>query len=163
MQEFRNDITYNQLMHFKAIFEAGNISKASKQLGISPASVSFSLKTLEKQFGQTLFTRTTRAITPTEFGQELYKRTHFSIEELSAAVEAMCDSNNTPSGPLSLNMASSIYQWFLKDALSDFQKIFPKIQLDITLSDTLDSRTENQIDVGFRYGERVEESLSTLR
>lgn len=159
MREFRNEITYNQLITFKAIFEAGNISKASKHLGISSASVSYSLKTLEKQIGQALFTRTTRSIMPTEVGKQLYEHTHFAIDELFAAVDVICDLNNTPSGTLSLNLASSIYQWFLKDVLSDFQRTYPQIQLDITLSDTLDSRIENQIDIGFRYGERVEESL----
>ena len=159
MREFRNDITYNQLITFKAIFEAGNISRASKQLKISPASVSSSLKSLERQIGQTLFVRTTRSMSPTEVGTQLYNSTRYAIGELFAAVDVVCDANNTPSGKLSLNMASTIYQWFLKEALAEFQHTYPKVQLDLTLSDTLDSRVEHQIDVGFRYGERVDESL----
>ena len=159
MREFRNDITYNQLITFKAIFEAGSISRASKQLNISSASVSSSLKSLESQIGQSLFTRTTRSMSPTEIGTQLYNSTHFVIDELFTAVDVVCDANNIPSGKLSINMAGSIFQWFLKEALADFQRAYPKVQLDLTLSDTLDSRVENQIDIGFRYGERVEESL----
>ena len=159
MREFKNDISYNQLITFRAIFEARSISQASKLLAVSPATVSHSLKMLEKQIGQVLFLRTTRSITATELACELYSKIHFAIDDLSLAVDRACEANNTPSGTLSLNMAHSIYQWFLKQALADFQHQHPQIQLDLTLSDTLDSRVEKQIDVGFRYGDRVEESL----
>lgn len=159
MPEFHNHITYNQLLTFKAIFEAGNISKAAKKLGISTASVSYSLKSLEKSLQQTLFLRTTRAINPTDVGTQLYERIHFSMDDLSAAVSRVCDLNNTPSGTLSLNMTRSIYQFMLKDMLRDFQHAFPSIQLEITLSETLDHYVKDAIDVGFRFGETVDEGL----
>ncbi|MBO9491632.1 LysR family transcriptional regulator [Endozoicomonas sp. G2_1] len=161
MREFVNGVTYNQLITFKAIVEAGNISKASKHLGISSASVSSSLKTLEQQLGQTLFTRTTRAIKLTDIGNQLYCSTHFAIDELAKSVEVVYDLNNSPCGTLSLNIATTIYHWFVKDLLVNFQRTYPAIQLDITLSDTLDQHVEQQFDIGFRYGERVEESMIT--
>ncbi|WP_133405567.1 LysR family transcriptional regulator [Parashewanella tropica] len=163
MSEFKNDITYNQLSTFKTIVEAGNISKAAKLIGVSSASVSYSLKSLEKQIGQVLFNRTTRAITLTDIGRQLYDNTQFSIEELNKSVEVICNLNEKPSGILSLNMANTIYQWFLKDRLIDFQKAFPLIQLDLTLSDTLDNRVEKQFDIGFRYGKRVDDTLVARR
>lgn len=159
MSEFRNQITYNQLITFKAIFESGNISRAAKLLEVSPASVSSSLKILEKQIGQVLFNRSTRAITATDIGNQLYANTQIAINDLTSAVDAICDLNEQPCGKLSINLAHSIYHWFVRKRLIEFRRVYPQVELELTLSDTLDSRIEQQFDIGFRYGERVEESL----
>ena len=159
MREFRNDITYNQLITFQAIFEAGSISHAAKQLSITPATVSASLKLLEQQLGQVLFARTTRSITPTECARQLYESTRFKIRELATAVDRACEVDNEPSGRLSVNMAVSMYHWFYKDMLIAFQRAYPKVVMELTLSDTLDDTIEQDIDVGFRYGQRVDERL----
>ena len=159
MNEFNNDITYPQLINFHAIYEAGNISKAAKRLSVSSASVSQSLKLLEKQINEPLFVRTTRAIKPTELGVQLYESTHGAIGELSLAVEHVCERHNVPKGTLSLNMAKNIYDQFLKDVLWQFQRDYPSIELDITLSDTMDQRVEKSIDIGFRFGETLADNM----
>lgn len=159
MREFRQGITYKQLITFKAIYEAGNISKAAKKLGISAASVSHTLKTLEKQVQTPLFTRTTRLIQATEVGAQLYESSRFAMGDLTAAVERVCDQGTRPTGKLSLNMAKNIYDVFLKPILIDFQRAYPKIQLEITLSDALDHHVEKSIDIGFRFGQTVNENM----
>lgn len=163
MKEFKNDITYNQIATFKAIFEEGNISRAAKLLNISPASVSFSLKVLEKSVGEPLFSRTTRAIAPTEVGKRFYELVHSGIDDLRNAVELICDHNKTPSGGLSLNMARDIYDVVVKDLIMDFQQQFPAIQLEITLSDSFDSQVEHHFDIGFRFGETVSDTMIAKR
>ena len=159
MREFSEGITYTQIATFKAIYEAGNISKAAKLLGVSAASVSHSLKLLEARIKEPLFARTTRAIKPTETGTQLYQSVRFAIDELATAVEVISDQNKSPRGRLSLNMAKNIYDVFLKDILRDFRKEFPTIQLEISLSDFMDQRIESAIDIGFRFGETVHENL----
>lgn len=159
MRELSNSITYTQILTFKAIYEAGNISRAAKKLNISPASVSHSLKTLERQIEEPLFIRTTRAIKPTETGVQLYESSRSAIEELSSAVATVCEKNQPPRGKLTLNMAKNIYDVFLKDILRDFRREYPGIQLEITLSDTMDQYVEKTIDIGFRFGETVNETM----
>ena len=159
MREFQNGITYTQIITFRAVYEAGNITRAAKKLGISAASVSYSLKSLETQIREPLFTRTTRAIKPTRLGAQLYESSRLAIDDLSAAVEIVCEQNNTPVGTLSLNMAKNIYDVFLKEMLRDFSLAYPSIQLEITLSDFMDQHTEQSIDIGFRFGETVSESM----
>lgn len=159
MREFRNGVTYTQLITFKAIVEAGSISGAAKALSISAASVSFSLKSLETLLGHRLFTRSTRKIILTDAGEQLYQSTEFAIAELTSSVELLCDLDAEPSGKLFLNMALNIYQVFLKPVLQEFQQAYPNIQLDITLSDSMDKNTEHKIDIGFRFGETVNELM----
>lgn len=159
MREFRQNISYNQLITFKAIVETGNISKAAQHLEISTPSVSYALKALEKQIGQALFIRTTRAITPTDIGLQLYDRIHYAIDELTGAVNYICELNDKPTGTLNINMTRATYIYCLKAHIIAFQRAYPDIQLELTLSETLDSRITDKIDVGFRYGETVDEDL----
>lgn len=159
MSEFINGITYSQLTTFKSIFEAGNIAKASRTLGVSAASVSQSLKLLEKQIQEPLFIRSTRRFKPTELGEQLYDSSRFAMEDLSLAVERICEKHSMPTGTLKLNMAKDIYDVFLKDVLQEFQQLNPLIELDITLSDFMDERVEKSIDIGFRFGETVKDNL----
>lgn len=159
MREFRQGISYNQLITFKAIVETGNISKAAQHLDISTPSVSYALKALEKQIGQALFIRTTRAITLTDIGLQLYERIQYAIDELTGAVNYICDLNDKPTGTLNINMTRVTYLYCLKEHIIAFQRAYPDIQLELTLSETLDNRIVDKIDVGFRYGETVDEDL----
>lgn len=159
MREFTKGITYTQLITFKAIYEAGNISKAAKHLALSSATVSHSLKLLEQQITQPLFTRTTRAFKPTELGTHMYQSIKGKVEDLTLAVERVCLQNDVPNGKLTLNMAKNIYDVFLKEILGDFQCAFPSIELEVTLSDFMDDRVEQSIDIGFRFGETVSDTM----
>ncbi|MBO9489091.1 LysR family transcriptional regulator [Endozoicomonas sp. G2_1] len=159
MREFERGITYTQLITFKTIYEAGNISKAARQLGISSASVSHALKLLEKQIQQPLFIRTTRQFEPTGLALELYQSSQSAIEELSLAVERVCQQNDLPRGKLQLNMAKNIYDVFLKETLLEFQQAYPTIDLEVSLSDSMDDRIAQSFDIGFRFGETVSETL----
>ncbi|WP_299975649.1 LysR family transcriptional regulator [uncultured Pseudoteredinibacter sp.] len=159
MADFINGITYTQLLSFRAIFEAGNISKAAKKLGVSAASVSHSLKSLEKQLSAPLFLRTTRTIRATELGVRLYDGSCAAMDQLNTTVEQACENQCAPSGRLSLNMAKNIYDVYLKDILREFQANYPSIQLDINLSDSLDQHIDNNFDIGFRFDNTVNENM----
>lgn len=121
--------------------------------------MSYSLKSLESLIGQPLFIRSTRVIKLTETGKQLYESTYYAIENLSSAIELILESNKTPSGKLVINMAQDIYRVFLKEILCDFQREYPNIQLELTMSDTLDQHIVENIDVGFRYGETLNENM----
>ncbi|MCG7532659.1 LysR family transcriptional regulator [Psychrobium sp. MM17-31] len=159
MREFYNGVTYNQLITFKAIVESGNISRAAKVLGISSASVSYSLKSLEQQIKHPLFIRSTRVMELTEAGNNLYESTQFHIDALHTAVENVADLNKTPSGKLVINIARDIYQAFLRDVLRQFQMEYPDIELELTVTDTMDNYIEEHVDIGFRFGETVNDNL----
>lgn len=56
---------------FLLIVEKGGLSAAGREVGLSPASVSERLATLETYYGATLLNRTTRAISLTDEGKLL--------------------------------------------------------------------------------------------
>ncbi len=68
---------------FVKIADAGNLSAAGRQLGLSLTSVSRQLMALEEVLGSTLVERTTRHLSLTESGQLYYERAKQILEEVA--------------------------------------------------------------------------------
>ncbi len=67
-------MTIKQLSYFIAVYQKQSFTKASEHLHISQQAISTSIIDLEKELGYNLFTRKSNKITPTVYGQYLYKR-----------------------------------------------------------------------------------------
>lgn len=67
---------------FKAVYQNGNLTRAAEELLISQPNVSIQLASLESYIGHKLFERTSRRITPTEYGKLLYSQIVGAIESL---------------------------------------------------------------------------------
>ena len=70
---------------FYVVANAGNITKASKELCISQPAVTKQIKQLEDQLGGELFIRTKRGVVLTEEGKEFYKYIKHAIEYINNA------------------------------------------------------------------------------
>ncbi|MBU3821962.1 LysR family transcriptional regulator [Flavobacteriaceae bacterium XHP0103] len=67
---------------FSAIYECNNITEASKKLNMTQPGVSKHLSALESHIGKKLFERTTRKLTPTEYGKFLYSQINTPLQQL---------------------------------------------------------------------------------
>ena len=67
---------------FSTIYECKNITEASKKLNMTQPGVSKHLASLEHHIGKKLFDRTTRKLTPTEYGTFLYSQVANPLKEL---------------------------------------------------------------------------------
>lgn len=75
-------INLEWLRTFQAIFECNKITEASERLHMTQPGVSKHLSALEGHIGKKLFERTTRRLTPTEYGRFLYAQIKNPLEEL---------------------------------------------------------------------------------
>ncbi|WP_084549591.1 LysR family transcriptional regulator [Aquimarina spongiae] len=67
---------------FSAIYECKKITEASKKLNMTQPGVSKHLAALENHIGKKLFERTTRKLTPTEYGKFYYSQIKTPLQEL---------------------------------------------------------------------------------
>lgn len=148
--------TYNQLSIFHAIVQEGSINGAARKLLIAAPSVSQALKTLEKNIGQTLFYRTTRSLELTESGSLLFERTFALSQKLNLALESIKELNESPSGKISLSLPRFVMQHYFKPIYGEFCRLYPDIELEISVDDATVDIIKEGIDFSIRFGSKLE-------
>src|SRR5688572_11931191 len=144
----------NDLLLFKTIADAAGVSAAAKQLGLPKSSVSRGLARLEQDLGVTLVHRTTRRLSLSTAGFELYGKVAPLIAELERSVVALPESAATPSGRLRITAAPDFAAIVLADILAGFAQRYPQIELDVHLSSQFVDIVAEQIDVALRISAR---------
>src|ERR1700735_1196604 len=86
---------------FVKIADAGNLSAAGRQLGLSLTSVSRQLMALEEALGTALVERSTRHLSLTEAGLLYYERAKQILEEVDEAESGLHAQKGVASGRLS--------------------------------------------------------------
>ncbi|WP_455228401.1 LysR family transcriptional regulator [Kingella denitrificans] len=150
---------YGQLNVFQTIAQEGSISAAARKLEIAVPSASQALKLLEQKIGVPLFHRTTRNIQLTDAGRQLLERTEQAMATLHQAFEEVRNFGEQVSGTVRITMARVMYQLVLRPHLAEFHQRYPQIQLEISLNDGLSHLIEDGIDLGIRFGNRLDEGM----
>lgn len=138
---------------FARVVNAGSLSSAARELGLSPAVVSRRLSALEQRLGVRLINRTTRSLHLTDEGATYYEtcaRLLAEIEEADAAVSA---GRADPQGPLKVAMPASFGHRHIAPLIPQFAKRYPNVQLALSLSD----RSVNLIEEGYDLAIRIED------
>lgn len=135
---------------FYAVANAGNISKAAKQLYISQPAISKSIQKLEESLGTQLFTRSSRGVVLTPEGELLYSHVKSAFETLNQGEEKLRRSIQLGIGHLSIGVSSTLCKYLLLPYLKDFIKQYPHINISITCQSThhtLRLLEEEKIDI----------------
>lgn len=77
------------LRTFLATADAGSLSRAARQLGLSQPSLTAQIQRLERHLSAALFTRHGRGVSLTDAGQALYPRARRLLEEVRATEQAV--------------------------------------------------------------------------
>lgn len=160
------DISFEQLKSmvvFAQVIEQGSFSAAAKHLGLSRAVVSYHLKKLESQLQIKLLNRTTRTINLTEAGQAYYQRCRVIAEQASAANQHIENIKSEAVGRLKISCPVNVGLTTIVPALSEFKKRYPKIELDLNLTDEVVNIMKDGIDVAIRGAPLADSGLQATR
>lgn len=143
-------IDANDLILLVKIMEAGNLSKAAKQMKTSRANISFKLNKLEQSIGQQLFRRNTRNLEATETALQLYQYGKNIKEELLAAKETLISFQQGIQGKIRLSVPTGFGAFVMSDLLIEFKKTYPHIILDVTFDNKINNLLDKGIDIAIR-------------
>ncbi|WP_455818045.1 LysR substrate-binding domain-containing protein [Pseudomonas cerasi] len=149
----------NTLDVFVAVAEAKNFRIAAERLGVTRPAISQALRRLEDRLGISLVRRTTRSISLTEAGQRFYASVAPAISELNHAVADITALSGPPRGQLRLAVSSIAERFISGDLLAGFMALYPKIELDITITDDEFDIVAQQYDAGVRLGEVIAQDM----
>src|ERR1700679_3633100 len=138
---------------FVKIADAGNLSAAGRQLGLSLTSVSRQLMALEEALGTTLVERTTRHLSLTESGRLYYERAKQILEEAAEMESGLTMQTGVASGRLHVSPPSLLGRLRLAPMLPAFLAEQTRVSVDLLLVDRPVRLAEEGIDVALRRSE----------
>lgn len=144
---------------FAAIVRAGGFRTAAARRGVSASALSEALRRLESRLGIRLVNRTTRAVTLTDAGSQLYERLVPALGEVSAALDAVNAFRDSPVGTLRLNVPTIVAKVILPPLVSRFLHEHPGVIVEVTAEDTFVDVLAAGFDAGVRYDERLERDM----
>lgn len=116
---------------------------------------------LKDDLGAQLFTRTTRQINITDYGQEFYERCVTILADLEDAEAELRRGTAVPRGRLRVVLPFSFGRVTLMPELPRFFETYPDIQLEIDFSDEGVDMVARGYDVAVRTGNISDSRLST--
>ncbi|MGB0866852.1 MAG: LysR family transcriptional regulator [Granulosicoccaceae bacterium] len=142
---------------FAAVVESGSFAAAARRLGSSRSRVSEQVAQLEAVLDVRLLQRSTRQLSLTTEGQQIYSQACV-LPSILESVEALVSSPE-PQGRVSLTINHDIAHKHLLPHLQTFSRRFPGIQLELVLDDTTLDLIHERIDLGIRVGIPSDDSL----
>ena len=138
------------LRAFEAAARHMSFAKAAEELHVTPAALSFQIKSLEDHLGQPVFRRLNRAIELTEVGRTLFPGAQEGFDRLKIAWRAAL--RVTDSSTLTVTAGPAFTAKWLAPRLFHFAQAHPEIELRFSASLKLVDFIRDEIDVAIRFG-----------
>ena len=133
-----------------ATVESGSFAAAARKLNTSRSRVSEQISVLEHDLGIRLLQRSTRKLTLTEEGTQIFNEAK-QLPTLLNNVEAIATPAE-PSGRVSLTLNYDIGEKFILPIIAEFKQHYPKVQLDLIFNDAKMDLIAENIDLAIRIG-----------
>lgn len=144
--------TLQGLVAFTAAARTESFAGAARELGLSPSAVAKDIARLERQLGVRLFLRTTRKVTLTGEGRDLFERSMRVLEEFAALEDAALGARSTPSGTLRLSVPLTYGRAVVVPALASLRRRHPALEFDVRFSDAFSDLLTERLDAAIRIG-----------
>jgi DNA-binding transcriptional LysR family regulator len=134
------------------VVEKGSLTAAAQHCAMSTTMVGNHLRALERRLGVSLLQRTTRRQRLTEFGAQYYQRCVEVLGLVDAAERLAEQAQAEPSGRLRITAPLTFGVERLAPALAEYNLRYPKVRLDVVLSNQRLDLLENGFDLAIRLG-----------
>lgn len=148
---------------FAAVVEAGSIAGGARSRGLSAPMASKRLQRLEARLGARLVQRTTRRLTLTAVGERLHGDLVTILAAATAAEARVTGQAGMVTGTLRIAAPTSFARLHLAPGLHDFAAAYPRVALDVRLSDGFTDLLAERIDVAIRIAADVPAGLERRR
>lgn len=153
---------FDELFWLVRVAEAGTLTAAAEQHGVTIAAVSKRIRALEERLGVRLLNRNTRHLSLTEGGAIYYQRGKQILEELQNLEEKVVSTNARLSGEIRINAPVSFSITQLSGMICRFQQENPAIQITLHLDDSFVDLHNSNYDLVIRIGKLTDSSISAF-
>lgn len=143
---------FAEIKAFCLVASNGGFSAAARQLGVATSSVTRLVDALEQRLGAPLLNRSTRRITLTDSGRNYFEHASQILAALDEADDAAAGRDAEPAGVLRIAAPVTLALRYLAPLLPELARRYPRLELDLRLSDALSNMVDEAIDVAIRIG-----------
>lgn len=148
---------------FAAVAERGGFARAAGPLGVTRSAVSQGIKRLETRLGTKLLNRTTRGVSLTPAGEQLLEVLRPLLRELDRAPDVVANYQHEPVGHVRLTASRVATEIVLEQRLGPFLTRYPRVSVEVSVSDRLEDLVRGRYDAGLRRGELIEQDMIAQR
>ena len=143
---------FQAIRAFREVARQEGFAAASRALNVSTPTVSRLISDLESNLGVRLFNRSTRKIGLTEEGEQFLRRGVALFDELEAVTEEFRERQSFPRGHLRISSVVAFGQERIAPALTGFMEQYPKVTVELDVSNRKVDLIEEHFDIGIRIG-----------
>jgi len=144
---------------FCATAEAGSLSAAAQQLGLTQPTLSRQVAALEAGLGVTLFERVGKRLVLTDTGRGLLEH----ARAMAAAAEAMelaaAGTSQDITGRVVISATDAVSAYLLPDILEHIREIAPQLTLVVISTDSISDLRRREADIAIRHVRPTEPEL----
>ncbi|ACK52497.1 transcriptional regulator, LysR family [Methylocella silvestris BL2] len=148
---------------FLQVVAAGSFSAAARIVGMTPSSTAKLIGRIEGRLAARLIERSTRSLRLTSEGELYRERAEAILGDLDALDAEVVGEARAPTGLIRINVSVPFGQHCLMPQLPAFAREFPKIRLDLTLTDDVVDLYATGADIAFRIGQLADSELLAIR
>ncbi|WP_163876284.1 LysR family transcriptional regulator [Rhizobium laguerreae] len=153
----------SDLIAFLAVAREKSFTRAAAKLGVSQSALSHVVRQLETRLGLRLLTRTTRAVSLTEAGEQLFQGVGPHFDEIDAQLDALTELREKPAGNLRITASDHAIRWIIWPKLQRFLPNNPDIKVELIRENGLSDIVTERFDGGVRMGEQVAKDMISTR
>jgi len=151
-------VDLNALKIFLEVARLGSFTAAAKSLNLAKTSVSSKVQQLEEQLGNRLLNRTTRTVSLTDVGEDIYQLAEQIVQRAQKIEDFAASELTEPKGGLRIAAPSIMVKGFLGDWCIEFLKQYPEVSLQLISTNRAPDFTQDRLDFAFRNLSSLTES-----
>ncbi len=141
---------WDHLRYFLALADAGSLSQAARQLGVSHTTVLRRVRAIEKSLETHLFDHTSQGHQLTPAGQTLHaevQKMKLAVDDISRQISGV---DQQIEGPVSITTTDTLGCYVLPDILTRLQQRYPELSISLRVANQLSDMNNREADIAVR-------------
>lgn len=149
----------DRFLSFSSAAQHASFARAGRELGLSPSAVAKNVARLEQQLGLRLFHRTTRQVSLTPDGRQLFERCQRIVDEVTALEDEAAGARAAVRGTLRIDAPFTYGKQVVLPILQQLLVQHAELRLDLRLSDAYTDLIREGLDAVVRIGHLADSRL----
>lgn len=152
-----------ELSAFVKVVQTGSFTRAAESLGTQKAHLSRVITQLEKKLGVRLLERSTRSLSLTEVGREMFERAVGILGAVDDAKRSAQKTQAEPRGVLKLTCGVEFGMLAVSRWVADYLLRYPQVQVQAEFTGRLVDMVHEGFDLAIRLGNLPDSSLAARK